>query len=242
MIKFFRQIRYKLMEQNKISRYLKYAMGEIILVVFGILIALTINNWNERRQTRQAELNYAASIKNDLKSDQENIQYIVKEIEKRAQAYVDLMEQLKYFDTIRDSKPLFLLMRNNFGFPDYRASDNTVETLTNSGNIEIISSKPIRDAIQDYYDAGEMLYIHQNFINNLGVESPFGTFFNYLECEKGIEQNTAVPFGDKSKENLPETYAYLHHWVWNLKSSLTMLSNLQKKNKALISLLDRKYN
>jgi hypothetical protein len=50
MIQFFRKIRYSLMNQNQTGRYLKYAIGEIILVVIGILIALQINNWNETRK------------------------------------------------------------------------------------------------------------------------------------------------------------------------------------------------
>ena len=49
MIKFFRKIRYHLMEKNKTGKYFKYAIGEILLVVIGILIALSINNWNEQR-------------------------------------------------------------------------------------------------------------------------------------------------------------------------------------------------
>ncbi len=47
MIKLFRKIRYELMKKNKTSKYLKYVLGEIVLVVLGILIALQINNWNE---------------------------------------------------------------------------------------------------------------------------------------------------------------------------------------------------
>lgn len=50
MIKFFRKIRYNLMETGKTGKYLKYAIGEIILVVIGILIALSINNWNEQKK------------------------------------------------------------------------------------------------------------------------------------------------------------------------------------------------
>src|SRR6056297_3325216 len=50
MIKFFRKIRQKLLTENKLSKYFLYAIGEIILVVFGILIALQINNWNERQK------------------------------------------------------------------------------------------------------------------------------------------------------------------------------------------------
>ena len=56
MIKFFRKIRYDLMRQNKTGKYFKYAVGEIILVVIGILIALQINTWNENRKLRNEEL------------------------------------------------------------------------------------------------------------------------------------------------------------------------------------------
>ncbi len=56
MIKFFRKIRQNLLIENKIGKYLKYAIGEIILVVIGILFALSINNWNESRKDSISEL------------------------------------------------------------------------------------------------------------------------------------------------------------------------------------------
>jgi len=55
MIKFFRNIRQNLLAEGKTSKYLKYAIGEIILVVIGILIALQINNWNENRKANIEE-------------------------------------------------------------------------------------------------------------------------------------------------------------------------------------------
>lgn len=55
MIKFFRKIRYDLMEKNKTGKYFKYAIGEIVLVVIGILIAVSINNWNQERQLKNEE-------------------------------------------------------------------------------------------------------------------------------------------------------------------------------------------
>ncbi len=54
MISFFRKIRQKLLNANTVSRYLAYALGEILLVVIGILIALQVNNWNEDRKTKGA--------------------------------------------------------------------------------------------------------------------------------------------------------------------------------------------
>ena len=69
MIKFFRKIRQQLLLENKTATYLKYAIGEIILVVIGILIALQINNWNEQRKTINKEKGYIRAIYQDLQKD-----------------------------------------------------------------------------------------------------------------------------------------------------------------------------
>lgn len=66
MIKFFRNIRQNLLSEGKTGRYLKYAFGEIILVVIGILIALQINNWNENRKTDIKVKNSLVALQSDL--------------------------------------------------------------------------------------------------------------------------------------------------------------------------------
>ena len=74
MIKFFRKIRYNLMEQNKTGKYLKYAIGEVILVVIGILIALQINNNNDARKARESEINLYKNAIEDLTLEVKNIE------------------------------------------------------------------------------------------------------------------------------------------------------------------------
>ena len=69
MIKFFRKIRKHLLAENKFSKYLIYAIGEIILVVIGILIALQINNWNNDNIERELELNMLSEILTNLEKD-----------------------------------------------------------------------------------------------------------------------------------------------------------------------------
>jgi len=64
MIRFFRHIRKKLMEQNKIKKYLLYAVGEILLVVIGILIALQVNNWNEQRKQEEEAIRVLSDFTN----------------------------------------------------------------------------------------------------------------------------------------------------------------------------------
>ena len=69
MIKFFRHIRRNLMETGKTGRYFKYAIGEIILVMIGILLALQVNNWNESRKVQTQEFHLATQLLEDAKAD-----------------------------------------------------------------------------------------------------------------------------------------------------------------------------
>jgi hypothetical protein len=66
MIKFFRKIRQNLLMENKTGKYFKYAIGEILLVVIGIIIALQLNNWNESRNLSYKEIISLKALKSEL--------------------------------------------------------------------------------------------------------------------------------------------------------------------------------
>jgi len=80
--------------ENKTSKYLKYAIGEIVLVVIGILIALQINNWNEGRKQNLAETEFLTGIKNDLIQDKNYIKLILGYIEPKMEAFKNLNQEL----------------------------------------------------------------------------------------------------------------------------------------------------
>ena len=69
MIKFFRKIRQRLLTENKVSKYLLYAIGEIVLVVIGILIALQVNNWNQIRHHKETQAIYLTQLLEETKAD-----------------------------------------------------------------------------------------------------------------------------------------------------------------------------
>ena len=94
MLRFFRKIRQNLLADNKFTKYLMYAVGEILLVVIGILIALQINNWNEDRIHRKQEKEFIESVKNDLKQDRDFIELIIAQLEPRMEAYQTLNKDL----------------------------------------------------------------------------------------------------------------------------------------------------
>ena len=79
MLTFLRKIRKSLLDGGKIRRYLFYAVGEILLVVIGILIALQINNWNEDRKTNDKAQEYRLNLMADLEADTTNINSVLKQ-------------------------------------------------------------------------------------------------------------------------------------------------------------------
>ena len=87
MVKIFRNIRQKLAAENKVMAYLRYAIGEILLVVIGILIALQVNNWNELRKQNIAEIEFIEGVKKDLKQDKQYIELVLKQMNPRIDAF-----------------------------------------------------------------------------------------------------------------------------------------------------------
>lgn len=104
MLSFFRQIRQRLLTDNKFSKYLLYAIGEILLVVIGILIALQIDEWREARHNEILQDSYIASFKRDLIADTLLLQnlnrYMQEDIEENLQLYQRISAETASKDTL----------------------------------------------------------------------------------------------------------------------------------------------
>ncbi|WP_431158244.1 DUF6090 family protein [Winogradskyella poriferorum] len=149
MIKFFRKIRQKLLAENKFSKYLFYAVGEIVLVVIGILIALQINNRNEARKDRNYETKMLTEISSSLKND-----------------VVYFKEMIKTFDDLYDTSDYFMeLSKKNEMYHDslfgkvfdlnndilYQFNSGPYEALKSTG-IDKISNDTLRNQITNLFD------------------------------------------------------------------------------------------
>ena len=147
MIKFFRKIRYNLMEQNKTGKYFKYAIGEIILVVLGILIALSINNWNEDRKSRVVELKVLKQIEGDLSknlSQLDNAANAMEEIQKSCEIIIKVWEnKSKYSDSL--SLHFFKSTWSGVGYMTGIATSG-YDNLENLG-FDLIQNDSIRESI-----------------------------------------------------------------------------------------------
>ena len=145
MIKFFRKIRQNLLTEGKTGKYLKYAIGEIVLVVIGILIALQINNANENRKITETKKEYYRQILLDLDKEVDNINTRIIFLDT---CIVSLDNYFKYLKT-PNLKPIRLIKQLNnveFNFKYLTFNANTIQTLESTGEIKIIPEN-IRNAI-----------------------------------------------------------------------------------------------
>lgn len=160
MLKFFRKIRQNLLLEGKTATYFKYAIGEIVLVVIGILIALSINNWNENRKDNIIGKKYLQGIKEDLKKDLVLIDSILK-INKQSLSIISSIDSVfhkkHYYNT--GNYP------NLFGKPDtldfetvfyrntsFRSINGTYKSLISDGKSGIIKNKELFQKIQHIYN------------------------------------------------------------------------------------------
>jgi hypothetical protein len=152
MITFFRKIRQQLAEENKIWKYLSYAIGEIFLVVIGILIALQINNWNETKKTESKINNALAALRSDLIQDTllivERLPFIMEQYQLNESLRARVAKPEATFDT------LLKIMRYEFN-PNWSAqiiyNTNTYNSLNQTGLMENLSDS-LKATIKNFYN------------------------------------------------------------------------------------------
>ena len=140
MIKLFRNIRKNLLNEGKTTKYFKYAIGEIVLVVIGILIALQINNWNENRILENQELDILKALVIGLKKDNEDLKFNAKSLT------TSLASANTIIKAIEIDEPYRVSIADYFGiamFPvQFVYSTSAFETLKSKG-IDLIKNNVI---------------------------------------------------------------------------------------------------
>lgn len=154
MLSFFRKIRKNLLNEGKTARYFKYAIGEIILVVLGILIALQINTWNQARIERNNESLYLRSILTELIiNNQYNKNVFWTRYEKKLdgliQAKAFAEERLEIKDPVKFINTVSLGAMSSGGYD--MGDDFVYEELVSSGSMNLLSDDKIKKAVIDYY-------------------------------------------------------------------------------------------
>jgi hypothetical protein len=169
MIKFFRKIRFDLMEKNKTGKYLKYAIGEIILVVLGILIALSINDWNDNRKNRLAEKKYVNDLIQDLKNDDIALNKLTIFLESKLASKIKITDFLQVNNVVVDSIEFHIAKQYALS-ARFTPTNITIEELKNSGNLKIISDDDLRRQIVSLYNSYSHEVFTEDTFNNQNIK------------------------------------------------------------------------
>ena len=149
MIHFFRKIRQNLLTENRVSRYLLYALGEILLVVIGILIALQINNWNEEKKLRTALSAALEEVREDLVMDtlhlHQEIATRMDDLESQSRVIQALQEKQSFTEQTYADLGRVMLQR-----PTTLLSNGY--NLINELGMSNLNDKMLRNALVGYYE------------------------------------------------------------------------------------------
>lgn len=190
MIKFFRNIRRNLLSERNsekparrtlpIGRYLKYAVGEIILVVIGILIALQINNWNIKRQTQEKEQAYLREIRNNLQQDALKLKVVLDFNNNKAKIVEDMLHI--FVDTLTNQERFQIMNKNANDFTYYEVFDPVriaFNNMLSAESIDIIDNPELRQALSEYYNYPYLEGVQNRIavINRRVVDEHYPKFF-----------------------------------------------------------------
>lgn len=171
MIGLLRRIRRKLIDERHLQKYSIYALGEILLVVVGILIALQINNWNEARKARQVEKQYLLALKEEFSLNLQEAERVIALCERISVSSAKLANWAgpDYERAVASEREVAQEIATTFaGPPRYLASPGVLNELINSGNLNTLGSPQLRKHIQEWLvyhqealDEEKELWVHR---------------------------------------------------------------------------------
>jgi hypothetical protein len=236
MIKFFRKIRQRLLSESKFSKYLLYAIGEIVLVVIGIFIALQLNNWNESAKEREIELSILNELLSDLNSDLLSLEEDIFLNERAISSNQTITNLLLTNTAYHDSLDF------HFGSIQY----NTQFTVNTGGfenlksrGFEIISNDSIRKSIIQlhdvWYDFLSKIGERNNVINIEQFTPKYQTYFTDFRSNFKENRVLCTPLDYQVLIGNTEFLQLISYQKFINKGTVEILENTIKDIRELIS-------
>jgi hypothetical protein len=227
MIPYFRKIRKKMADDNRPLKYTRYAIGEIILVVIGILIALQINTWNEEQKTRVIETKTLKEIRANLELDLNELNEDIAVMDSISDAGIAVLKYVKNNDKPSASfKYKVNVSRLN---PHFDAVQGGYSLLESKG-LDIISNDSLRGAISKLYELSYPYYAkYENErifkVNNI-ILPKFTNYFSFIWLDDDSYFNGTSEISDKDYLSMKNDITFIN--VLNL----AMNENEMVKNRA----------
>ena len=195
MIKFFRRLRQQLLVENKTGKYLKYAIGEIVLVVIGILIALSINNWNTQQNKNKAENASYANIKRQINDDKNVISGNIAYNNRYLKQYEFATEIIEENDR-NQIDTLGYIALNLTKYSDVNRNSNIYQNLVNSGELKLLTNQEVIERLQRL----EETYIYMNRMEKIQLD--------VILLGIAAELHVVMKYSDRSVQIPNKLYGY----------------------------------
>lgn len=192
MINFFRGIRKKLSADNKPLKYLRYAIGEVILVVIGILIALQINNWNYNRLERKEEIEILTSVKNDIENTIQEFNHLNRIRELMLSSTKNIFKLANTMDF--ENKELDSLVGLTFYRPTFNNILGTIDQLFSSGKISLIRNDAIRQFLISWPGSINDMIEEEAYAMTLFQNNYYPVVAKYILIHDVIDQRFSTSF------------------------------------------------
>ena len=224
--------------ENKTGKYLKYAIGEIILVVIGILIALQINNWNEARKQKDSLNNIYVTIKTDLQEDIKNIDRVISSSEPLEEHYLAIVNKTRKKEDFKNCDGCWNV---NIGFADIKLRHNGFDLLLDYNKLNTSTNDSLSINLKKLYN--DLAFNIQIDLNELAKDTDdyTGTIVNskpwFPELVKGKYTDEFIEYAltDVSYRN----YATMLHFIYFVKY-IPDLKEFKAKGLAFIAQIDKK--
>ncbi len=181
MIKFFRRIRQKLLSENKFSKYLLYAIGEIVLVVIGILLALQINTWNTHKNEQAKEQLYLKSFYNDIQVNLKELDRVLTKSEWTISTTDSLLRHADGQLELNSTEEVEELVMGTANYTLFLSQEGTINDIFGSGDLSLIRNDSIRKAMVNWI--ADLKYLKE--YETLGKDNQL-KYIGYLKSETPI--------------------------------------------------------
>ncbi|MDX1591324.1 MAG: DUF6090 family protein [Balneolaceae bacterium] len=216
MITLFRRIRQKLIDSGSVGKYLLYAIGEILLVVIGILIALQVNNWNQERLDYQKSIEYHQRLISDLdfimeafESDSVRADEVLKSLNEA----VEILESGVLTDSAKVT--LDFALNTFFQFTRITTELTSYEEMKSTGQLGLIYNTELREAISNYLTRKEAISkIYDQLSEKVDDTKFIDQYVRVVQTDSRITPDLQYEFSDLSSDPLViNTLArYGLHW------------------------------
>lgn len=241
MIKFFRVIRQKLLSENKFGKYILYALGEIILVVIGILIALEINNANDVRKNNQQEQQLLFSLLEEFEVNLSLLDSAIQRNEKIYNRAINIGEFTGPKLPSLSEKELSLLLVGAFKYESrYVPNLGTLNEMNNSGKLSLIKDPDLRKAISEWQSQLELVHNQERYVverRDISQEFfiKYGNFRRHLDI---IDDALLDPTPSRFPDN---DFSFLEHQEFESNLFLFIVASINL-NKAFYEPLQNQTN